>query len=217
LLVSFFLENTLINHFTESQFDTTFLLVRHGETEWNTERRLQGQLDSPLTKNGIKQIESLATQFSNQQNSLAIDQIISSPLARAESSSIILQKKLQKPLSVHHSLKERSFGVWEGRMFDEIKQEPDFESVFYSITQTPIVKGESAIDARERMDTSLKELALEYKQQCLLVMTHGEILRCFLSGIDKNIDGSAYQLFENGKVFEVVYSSTRNAFRYVTN
>ncbi len=200
-----------------SAINTTFLLVRHGETEWNAERRLQGQLDSPLTLAGIEQMECLASSLATTPDIKAIDHIISSPLARTQSSAVILQKKLQRPLSIKHALKERSFGVWEGKLFDAIKHEPTFKKVFFEITETPIEQGESAIEARQRMQQSLAQLAIKYRGQRLLVVTHGEILRCFLSGIDNNMDGSAYQLFKNGKAFQVVYNLSKQSFKLLTS
>ena len=196
--------------------NTTFLLVRHGETEWNAKRRLQGQLDSPLTPVGIEQMEWLASQLAETPDTKAIDHIISSPLARTQSSAVILQKKLQRPLSIKHALKERSFGIWEGKLFDAIKHEPTFKKVFFEITETSIEQGESAIEARQRMQQSLAQLAVKYRGQRLLVVTHGEILRCFLSGIDNSMDGSAYQLFKNGKVFQVVYNLSQQSFKLLT-
>ncbi len=109
-------------------------------------------------------------------------------------------------------LKERSFGVWQGQLFEKIKNDKDFADVFFKVNDTPIVQGESAIQARQRMADGLRQLASDYPRQKMLVVTHGELLRCFLSGLENSVDGSAYQLFKNGKVFEVGYCLNNDRF-----
>jgi len=171
-------------------------------------------LDSPLTQVGIQQIESLAEHLVNHSMNNPIDHIVTSPLSRATHSATILQNRIVKPLTTLDSLKERSFGIWQGNLFDEIKDEPNFSDVFFQVNDTPIQQGESAIEARKRMALGLRQLNREFPNRKLLVVTHGELLRCFLSGLENGIDGSAYQLFENGSVFEVWYSSEKDQFKY---
>ncbi|MBV1910566.1 MAG: histidine phosphatase family protein [Kangiellaceae bacterium] len=194
---------------------TSFLLVRHGETEWNKEQRLQGQLDSALTEVGIEQITLLADELESRSLIQPIDHIISSPLMRAQHSARILNQTLNQSLVLKSELKERSFGIWQGQMFNEIESNPDFSDVFFNVNDTPIPNGESAMDARERIVCCLQQLAHQYGQKRLLVVTHGELLRCFLSGLKDSIDGSAYQLFKNGKVFEVNYDHQTDQFHYI--
>ena len=190
-------------------------MVRHGETEWNREQRLQGQLDSPLTQTGIEQIRTLANELSCSHNPSSITQIVSSPLNRANHSAEILQQTFIKPLTLHKPMQERSFGIWQGRLFDDIQTDGNFSEVFFNVNNTPIPQGESAIEARHRMTQGLTQLSQQFPNQKLLIVTHGELLRCFLSGLENSIDGSAYQLFKNGKVFEVHYSPSRQHFKFI--
>ena len=189
------------------------MLVRHGETEWNLKQRLQGQLDSPLTSTGIQQIQQLARILSSSHANQPIEQIFCSPLGRAKHSASLLQKQIEKPIQHADFLKERSFGIWQGRLFDDIKQDQDFADVFFKVNDTPIPQGESAIQARKRMSHGLKELGQRHPKQKLLIVTHGELLRCFLSGLENSVDGSAYELFKNGKVFEVHYLNDLEQFK----
>lgn len=189
------------------------MLARHGETEWNLNQRLQGQLDSPLTSIGIQQIEKLADELSTTYKENRISRIFSSPLGRAKHSSTILQKRINQPIKELDFLKERSFGLWQGKLFEDIKQDHDFAEVFFKVSDTPIPQGESAIQARKRMTSGLKVLGQHYQNQKLLIVTHGELLRCFLSGLENSVDGSAYELFKNGKVFEVNYSPVLDQFK----
>ncbi len=84
-------------------------LVRHGQTKWNVENRLQGCVDIPLNSTGIKQAHILANNIED----LNYDLIISSPLGRALETAKIINKK-SAPLITDPSLKERNFGFLEG-------------------------------------------------------------------------------------------------------
>ena len=97
-----------------------FLLVRHGETEWNRQTRFQGQIDVPLNDNGRVQ----AGQAAEFLKDVAIDQAVSSPLLRPkQTAEIILQHHPQVPLELNADLMEISHGLWEGKLEAEIEQE----------------------------------------------------------------------------------------------
>ena len=97
-----------------------FLLVRHGETEWNRQGRFQGQIDVPLNANGRAQAGKAAAFLKD----VAIDQAVSSPLLRPkETAEIILQHHPNLPLELNADLAEISHGLWEGKLEAEIEQE----------------------------------------------------------------------------------------------
>ena len=90
---------------------TTFFLVRHGETEWNVERRIQGWADSPLTSLGLAQAEvhgQLLGQF-------GIDRIIGSPLGRAMQTVAPIVRETNVPAEYDVRLREVCMGDWSGR------------------------------------------------------------------------------------------------------
>jgi phosphoserine phosphatase len=96
-----------------------FLLVRHGETQWNREKRFQGQIDVPLNEQGRSQ-SSQAAKFLE---SVAIDRAVSSPMLRPkETAEIILQSHPGVTLELEDNLKEISHGLWEGKLEEEIEQ-----------------------------------------------------------------------------------------------
>jgi len=101
----------------------TVYFVRHGETIWNTERRLQGRLDSPLTERGRAQARANAETLSLIPEIRALP-FISSPLPRARATMEIIRSYLELPLdgySVDERLAEMRFGDWEGLTLPEIR------------------------------------------------------------------------------------------------
>jgi phosphoserine phosphatase len=105
---------------SKGQKGPRFLLVRHGETEWNRQKRFQGQIDVPLNENGKTQ-SAQAAEFLK---GVPIDRAVSSPLLRPkETAEIILQHHPQVTLDFDPNLAEISHGLWEGKLESEIEAE----------------------------------------------------------------------------------------------
>jgi broad specificity phosphatase PhoE len=99
---------------------TRFCLIRHGETDWNRERRLQGHLDIPLNPRGLQQAEQLAQALAQQQ--LAFSALHVSELTRARQTATAISRQLGLPLQTHPALKERHYGAFQGHTFDEARE-----------------------------------------------------------------------------------------------
>jgi probable phosphoglycerate mutase len=95
---------------------TTILLARHGETDWNAERRWQGHSDPPLNERGREQARELAAALDG------VDVIYTSDLARARETAEILGTRLGLEVRLDPRLRERSFGAWEGKTWDELEE-----------------------------------------------------------------------------------------------
>lgn len=95
----------------------TWYLLRHGETTWNRESRLQGQLDSPLTDAGRAHARASAALLSR----LGVDLIYASPLGRAQETIALMRERLTQPVIVDDRLKEWSGGDWSGELHAEIR------------------------------------------------------------------------------------------------
>jgi probable phosphoglycerate mutase len=94
------------------------LLVRHGETDWNHQKRFQGQIDVPLNQRGRQQAQQVA-EFLRQ---ISIDLAFSSSMSRSrETAEIILSHHSHVPLELQNDLKEISHGIWEGKLESEVK------------------------------------------------------------------------------------------------
>ena len=89
---------------------TTLLLVRHGETDWNADGRLQGQTDRPLSDFGRRQARQLAEELDGEQ----FEAIYSSDLARARETAEIVGERLELGVALDPDLREKDWGTWEG-------------------------------------------------------------------------------------------------------
>ncbi len=95
------------------------VLVRHGETAWNSENRVQGTSDTPLSRNGIRQAERLARSLEDEQ----IDLIVTSPLRRAAETASIINRGLKAPIRTDNDLRELDQGIFEGMAYAELMRE----------------------------------------------------------------------------------------------
>ena len=103
----------------------SILLARHGETDWNVERRIQGNTDIPLNENGIRQAHSLSSYLEREQREkgVPLSFVFTSPLKRAEETAEIVGKRLAVPVEVIPGLEEMDFGVCEGKSWLQAKAE----------------------------------------------------------------------------------------------
>jgi broad specificity phosphatase PhoE len=154
------------------------LLVRHGETLWNKERRLQGHQDSPLTEDGKKQIAFLAEALKNEK----IDAAYCSDLGRAiDSSKVILASHNLKAIQ-KRELRERSHGIVQGMTQKQADKEyPELQAQRKKSKfnfRNP--KGESYADAEQRIKPFIQELLQKHLAQTVLLITHAGINRIVL-------------------------------------
>jgi probable phosphoglycerate mutase len=101
----------------DQQQATRILAIRHGETEWNADGRIQGQLDIPLNDTGRRQAERLSAAVADEN----ITALYSSDLLRAYQTAQAVARGCGLPIVTDTGLRERSFGVFEGLSFDEIR------------------------------------------------------------------------------------------------
>ncbi|MEW1808266.1 histidine phosphatase family protein [Pseudarthrobacter sp. NPDC080039] len=149
---------------------TTFALVRHGQTDWNAERRLQGSTDIPLNDVGRGQARDAVAVLAPYE----WDAIVSSPLSRAAETADLIAEGLGLTVSRRvPELTERSFGPAEG-----MQAGPELEAL-----RVPggFTGAESEDEAADRGLAALEALAEEFRGQRLLVVTHGTLLRVSLS------------------------------------
>lgn len=95
------------------------VLVRHGETAWNRENRVQGTSDTPLSGNGVRQAERLASSMANE----GIDLILTSPLRRAAETASIVNRGRNAPLITDADLRELDQGIFEGMAYAELMRD----------------------------------------------------------------------------------------------
>jgi len=155
---------------------TRILAIRHGETAWNVDTRLQGHLDIPLNDVGLRQAQHLARSLVQRD---AIDAIYASDLSRAHTTANAIAQAMGKTVTTHAGLRERHFGAFQGRTFAEIEVElPDHAWHWRKRTPdwTPPDGGESLLVLRDRIVTTVNELAVRHPGQQIVLVAHGGVL-----------------------------------------
>lgn len=158
---------------------TTFYLVRHGQTDWNKQRRLQGQNDIPLNETGEAQAKELAEILHN----VAFDLAFSSDLLRAKRTAeiVVLEKNLH--VAVTKLLRERAFGELEGGSVNALLAHIALLKKLTTQerrTHRLAANVESDEEITIRLITFLRETAVSHPGKTILVATHGGILRALL-------------------------------------
>lgn len=173
---------------------TTFLFVRHGETDWNRQGRFQGSRDIPLNDDGRHQARRLAEAWDQ-----GGDVLLSSPLSRARETAEILAARLGLPLrNTDDRLSERHYGEAEGLSLDERRARfPD--------GVIPGVEPPEAIQARAR--SFLDSATAEHPGRCIVVVSHGGFINVVLSLVSGGEVGTGKTFLGNASVSRVDYSA----------
>ena len=154
------------------------LMVRHGQTDWNVEKKVQGKADIELNENGIEQAKITSEKLKDRK----IDVIISSPLKRAKQTAEIINQKLNCPIYIEEGIAERDFGEFES----EYKNEFDFEGFWSYEKNLKYDKAENIRDFFERIYNALDNIIEKYNDKNVLIVSHGGVSRvvnCYFNGI----------------------------------
>lgn len=162
---------------------TTFYIVRHGQTDWNIQKKLQGQANTSLNEVGQEQAKEIAQTLKQ----IHFDEIFSSDLDRAVQTTEIIAQERKLAVKTTKALREKNYGSYEGRDREEVKKElkhsfeawgklNDEEKMKFKIYQD----GESDHEAVERFIRHLREIAVAYPGKTVLIASHGGIMRYFL-------------------------------------
>jgi 2,3-bisphosphoglycerate-dependent phosphoglycerate mutase len=154
---------------------TRIIAVRHGETAWNVDARIQGQMDIQLNDTGRWQARRVGWALATE----PIAAVYSSDLGRAHETARAIADSTGRDVNAHPGLRERHFGMFEGRTFDEIHQQwphhaqnwrkriPDW---------APPDGGESLLQLRERVHRTVHDLASRHGGDQIVVVAHGGVL-----------------------------------------
>lgn len=160
---------------------TRIFLIRHGETEWNKQNRLQGNSDIQLSPEGIRQAELLAKHAPFQH----VDAIYSSDLRRAVQTAEILAKKFNLPVQTMPELRETNFGDWEGvsmriLAYGAIK---GFDKFFTAPERCHPPHGETFLEAQARVINGIRNIIANHENQEVIAVSHGSSIRLILSAV----------------------------------
>jgi phosphoglycerate mutase (EC 5.4.2.1) len=159
---------------------TRIILTRHGETEWNIERRVQGRLDSPLTEKGLNQARNLALRLRNE----SIQYLYSSDLPRAIATAEEIRRELKLETIISEpKIREFSFGDWEGKLWDELRQ--THSEIFRIWDNTPhlvqVPSGDNMYTFSEKVWKFLQELITKHRGETICLVSHGLTLKLLVT------------------------------------
>jgi probable phosphoglycerate mutase len=153
---------------------TTLCLVRHGETAWNAEGRVQGQLDIPLNTTGLAQARAVASVLKNE----SFASIYSSDLIRTQQTAQPVADLQKKKIRLDKNLRERDYGAFQGMTYTEASMRiPEGYARFKAKDPAyDFGSGESLSRFNERALACIRDLAEKHSGENLLVVTHGGVL-----------------------------------------
>lgn len=154
---------------------TRILAIRHGETAWNVDTRIQGHLDIALNETGLRQAQRLARALAARD---PIAAIYSSDLQRAHQTAQAIAEATGAPLQTHVGLRERGFGVFEGKTYVEIESTWPQESERWRLRHPDWAPqgGESLLQVRERVLHTLHALASRHPGEQIVLVAHGGVM-----------------------------------------
>jgi uncharacterized phosphatase len=167
-------------------------LVRHGETDWNRDHRIQGRSDIPLNDTGRAQAAATGRLLTRQR----WDAVIASPLSRAFETGAIIARELGLAVpTTDAALVERDYGAAEGLDWEEVRRRfPD---------EAHVPGRETRQQVADRVLPALLAIARAHPDESVLVVTHGGVIRTLVNELEPD---NAYEAIANGSVHSFRYS-----------
>lgn len=159
---------------TQIKTPTRLCLVRHGETDWNAQRRLQGSTDIPLNRQGLRQARATAERLADER----FDHLYSSDLGRAMETARASAERLGLDILPLPDLRERNYGQFQGLTHDEAQQrypalQPRLRAREPHATPPG---GESLAVFSQRVERAFESLVATHTGATLLIVSHGGVL-----------------------------------------
>lgn len=160
------------------------ILVRHGETAWNAEKRYQGQTDVPLNETGQQQAAALGQRLAEEE----IHAIYASDLQRAWETATVVAEPHGLPAHSEPRLREIDFGVWDGLTHAEIEQRYPQALAAWRANPLSVAppEGENMGQVATRVRAALEDIASAHQEQTVLLAAHGgtlQVLLCLTLGL----------------------------------
>lgn len=185
---------------------TRIIAVRHGETAWNVAARIQGQTDIGLNDNGRWQADRVAQALAQE----PIGAVYSSDLGRAHQTAQAIARCCARPVIPHTGLRERHFGMFEGRTFDEIHQTwPEHAEHWRKRLPdwAPPQGGESLLALRERVAHTVHTLAAPHGGQQIVLVAHGGVLDAlYRLATGQSVDSPRTWQLPNGAINRLLWT-----------
>lgn len=162
---------------------TKIYVTRHGETEWNKLRRMQGRLDSPLTELGREQAQWLGERLKD----VKIDHLYSSPAGRAIETATLINQFKGLPIKTSENLQEICLGSWEGKTQVEIEAYDAERYVHFWHQPECFIPsdGESFESIIQRAGEQLERISEAHIGETVLVVAHAVVLKSMIAYIER--------------------------------
>jgi probable phosphoglycerate mutase len=187
---------------------TVLFVTRHGQTDANRQKRVQGQGDTPLNAEGLRQAEALAGWFASHPAEATVDRIVSSDLPRARQTAEVLSARLGVPVTYHPELRARRMGDFEDKThaeldaadpvaFDRLKHDPAF---------VPPGGGESVNDLRARAIPFVERVVADNPGGRIVVLSHHKVCQLILAEL---AEGGRMTPIPNARPAVVIHAGGR--------
>ena len=164
---------------------TTLHLIRHGQTDWNQERRIQGQTDSNLNALGHRQAEEIALQL----KTIPFHAAYSSSSLRARDTATAILKHHGLTLNLRDDMREIHLGAWEGRLYAEVSAAENDKDHMRYFQQDPsqfnLPGAETFHDVQRRALAVITDLRAKHTNQHLLLVSHGIWIKSILAHLEQ--------------------------------
>ncbi len=184
--------------------ETQIILIRHGETEWNSQKRMQGHSNSDLSSVGQAQIQALGKWMKN----VPFDLIYSSDSLRAKQTAEAITQFSGHELQFDQRLREKNLGVFEGLTSEEARQRhPEVFRLFKTAGSKYVIdEGESTQQLQDRALEIVNEILIKHPEERVLLLTHGGFIRVVMKhSLGLSIDSPTRFLIKNTGIFRLVW------------
>ncbi|MDR6553488.1 histidine phosphatase family protein [Paenibacillus qinlingensis] len=170
---------------------TTIYIIRHGQTTWNVEHRLQGHQDSPLTELGIKQAQWLSEALQHEE----IDVMYSSSSDRALQTAEIVRGQRNIAIVQSDALKEINLGDWEGKLQSEVKEEypEQFDHFWNQPDRFGVPHSETFAEVAERAMTMLQRIHEAHAGKTIAIVTHTVVVKLIMAYYEQRLMKDIWQ------------------------
>jgi len=153
-------------------------LIRHGETNWNAERRVQGQSESRLSDNGIEQARALGGRI----GAIAFDAVYCSSSRRTRETVQNCLPRDKYRITYQDQLREIFMGPWEGRLYDEIAgaETESFHHFWHEPHKFRVDGAETFLDLQQRALAAITAIAAQHRNREIAMVSHGAFIKSVL-------------------------------------
>jgi probable phosphoglycerate mutase len=184
--------------------ETEIILIRHGETEWNSQQRMQGHSNSDLSSVGQAQIQALGQWMKN----VPFDHIYSSDSQRAKQTAEAITQFSGHELKIDLRLREKNLGVFEGLTSEEARERhPEVFRLFKTAGSKYVIdEGESTQQLQDRALEIVDEIRIKHPEEHVLLVTHGGFIRVVMKhSLGLSLETPTRFLIRNTGVFRLVW------------